>query len=70
MGPVSLATGCQQKPIFSHCLIGCCGREAGYGHTNQTAVELWIMLGALLLRAVDLYESVDDFVKGCYVLTA
>jgi hypothetical protein len=69
MGPVSLVAGFNQSLSFPHCLIGCCGREARYGPTNQTTVELWIVSGALLLGVVDLYNSVDDFVKGCYALT-
>jgi hypothetical protein len=28
---------------------------------------LWIVSGALLLGAVDLFKSVDDFMKGCYM---
>jgi hypothetical protein len=35
--------------LFPHCLIGCCGREAGYGPVDQTAIELWIVSGAFLL---------------------
>jgi hypothetical protein len=68
MGRVSLVAGCQQKIVFSHYLIGCCGREAWYGPTDQTVIELWIVSGALLLRPVDLYKSVGDFTKGYYAL--
>jgi hypothetical protein len=70
MGPVSLVAGCQHKlDFFSllHWLFW--EREAGYGPVNRSVVVLWIMSGALLLGAVDLFKSVDDFVKGCYVLT-
>jgi hypothetical protein len=41
----------------------------GYGPMDQMVVELWIVSGALLLGVVDLYKYVDDFIKGCYVLT-
>jgi hypothetical protein len=30
-------------------LFGCCGREAGYGPTDQMAVVLWVVSGARLL---------------------
>jgi hypothetical protein len=49
MGLVSLVARCQQKLIFPHYLIGYCEREAGYGPTDQSVVELWIVSGALLL---------------------
>jgi hypothetical protein len=49
MGLVSLVDGCQPNLVFSRCLIGCCGREAGYGPAYQTVVELWIVSGVLLL---------------------
>jgi hypothetical protein len=29
----------------------------------------WIVPGALFLRTVTLLNVVDDFIKGCYVLT-
>jgi hypothetical protein len=49
MSPVNLVADCQQKFVFPHCLIGCYGREAGYGPTNRSVVVLWVGLGALLL---------------------
>jgi hypothetical protein len=49
MGPVSLVVGCQQELDFSPLLFSYCGREAEYGPTNQMAVVLWIVSGALLL---------------------
>jgi hypothetical protein len=49
MCPVNLVAICQQKFVFFHCLIDCYGREDGYGPADQTAVELWIVSGAILL---------------------
>jgi hypothetical protein len=50
MGPLSLVARCQQKLVFSPYLIWCCGRKAGYEPMDQMVIELWIVLGALLLR--------------------
>jgi hypothetical protein len=69
MGPVNLVVGCQQKLNFTHCFIDFCGRETRYGPTNRSVSILLIVSGALLLGAVDLFESVDDSAKGCYALT-
>jgi hypothetical protein len=48
MGPVSLVVVCQQELDFSPLLCDCCGREAGYGPTDQMDVVLWIVSGDLL----------------------
>jgi hypothetical protein len=49
MGPVSLVVGGQQELDFSPLLVGCCGREAGYGPMDRITVVLWIVSEALLL---------------------
>jgi hypothetical protein len=51
--------------LCSHCFNGWLRRETGYGPVNWSAVVLWIESGA-----VALLNSVDDYVKGCYALTA
>jgi hypothetical protein len=35
--------------LFPHYLIGCCGRDVGYGPMDQTAIEIRIVSGGLLL---------------------
>jgi hypothetical protein len=37
---------------------------------DQSVIVLWIGSGSLLLRAVDLFNIVDDYAKGCYMRTA
>jgi hypothetical protein len=59
MGPMCLT--------FPRYLIGCCGKEAGYRPADQSVSVLWIMSGALLLRSVDLFKSIDDCVKGFHI---
>jgi hypothetical protein len=45
-------------------------RETGYRPVDRSAGVLWIMSGALFSGAVALLNSIDDYVKGCYALTA
>jgi hypothetical protein len=60
MGPVSLVVGCQQELDFSPLLFGCCGREARYGPADREP---------FFSGVVDLFKSVDDYMKGCYMWT-
>jgi hypothetical protein len=52
---------------FLHHFNDCYGRETRYGHTNQSAGVLWIGREPFLLGAVDSFNSVDDYMKGCHV---
>jgi hypothetical protein len=47
-GPGKPSSWLSTEAFFPHCLIDCCGREAGYGPMDQTVVELWIVLRTLL----------------------
>jgi hypothetical protein len=69
MGPVSLVVGCQQELTFSHCSLAAVGEKLG--------TDLWIGWPSccglcrepFLSGAVDLFKSVDDCIKGCYIWT-
>jgi hypothetical protein len=55
------------ETTFPHSFIGCYGREIGYRPTDRSAIMLWIGTGALFSGAVDPFNSVDDYAKGCHV---
>jgi hypothetical protein len=48
--------------LCPHCFNGWLERETGYGPTDRSADVLWIMLWA-----VALLNSVDDYAKSCYM---
>jgi hypothetical protein len=55
--------------LYPHCFIGWLMRETGYGPIDRSADMLWIVLGAFFSGVVTLLNSVDDYMKGCYMWT-
>jgi hypothetical protein len=70
MGTISLIVDYQQELDFFPLFFGYCEREVGYGPTDRMAVVLWVVSGAFFSGAVDLFKSIDDCIKGCYMWTA
>jgi hypothetical protein len=66
MGPVSLVAGRQHKVGFAPTTsVVVLGEKLGMESMDPSAGLLWIMSGA-----VAQLNSVDDYMKGCYALTA
>jgi hypothetical protein len=75
MSPISLVSPACDRYVnrgclYPHCFNGWLRRETRYGPTDRSAIVLWIVLGALFLRSSGSVHHCDDFVKGCYALTA
>jgi hypothetical protein len=55
---------------FFHCFNDCYGRETGFGPTDQSAGVQWVRTVALFSGAVDPFNYIDDYAKGCFVRIA
>jgi hypothetical protein len=70
MGPISLLAGCQQKLVFSPTAsLTVLGEKLGTDQWIRRSLSCGLCRNPFFSGAVDLYKSIDDFTKGCYVLT-
>jgi hypothetical protein len=70
MGPVSLVVNCQQKLDFSpllHWLLWERSWVRTLGSVNRRAVDY--VGSPFFSGAVDLFKSIDGYVKDCYMWT-
>jgi hypothetical protein len=70
IGKVSLVVGCQHELIFSHCSLAIVGEKLGTDPRIERPSCCGLCREPFFSGAVDLFKSVDDCMKGCYMWTA
>jgi hypothetical protein len=70
MAPVSLVIGCQQELTFPHCSLVVVGEKLGTDPRIGWPSCCGLCQEPFFSGAVDLFKSVDDCMKGCYMWTA
>jgi hypothetical protein len=69
VGPVSLVVGCQQELTFPHCSLAVVGEKLGTDPRIGRPSCCGLCQEPFFSGAVDLFKSVDDCMKGCYMWT-
>jgi hypothetical protein len=62
--PVSIVAGCQQKLDFSTAFLAVLGEKLGTDPWTDQPPCYGLGRDPFFSRAVDLFKSVDDYVKG------
>jgi hypothetical protein len=70
MSPVSLVVGCQQELTFPHCSLAIVGEKLGTDPRIGWSSCCGLCREPFFSGAVDLFKSVDDCMKDCYMWTA
>jgi hypothetical protein len=65
MGPVSLVVSCTQKLTFPHCSLVVMGEKLGMDPRIEWPSCCRVCREPFFSGAVDLFKSVDDYMKGC-----
>jgi hypothetical protein len=69
MGPVSLVVSCPQELTFPHCSLAIVGEKLGTDPRIGWPSCYGLCREPFFLGVVDLFKSVDDYMKGCYMWT-
>jgi hypothetical protein len=69
MGPVSLVVSCPQELTFPHCSLAVVGEKLGMDPRIGWPSCCGLCREPFFSGAVDLFKSVDDCMKGCYMWT-
>jgi hypothetical protein len=69
MGPVSLVVSCPQELTFPHCSLAVVGEKLGTDSWIGWPSCFGLCREPFFSGAVDLFKSVDDCMKDCYMWT-
>jgi hypothetical protein len=69
MDPVSLVVSCPQELTFLHCSLAIVGEKLGTDPLIGWLSCCGLCREPFFSGAVDLFKSVDDCMKGCYMWT-